>query len=751
MKRYSQMRTFRIAAVVALCVFAGVLAGGLACSSSSQDGADQPKEGESARASVDLVEQVNALLQLRSSDVVTLLIDETPGAAGTVNLPIAGEQYTLDLHPHSVRAANYQVKVQLADGSLVDAEPGPVRTLRGTVVGVAGSTVAASMEEDGLHARIFLSDDEQYWVEPVASRVPQAGPNHYVIYNNDDIIAPEKACGLDQLPDALGNRGVLGTVRQIRTGACGTGLCVAELAADADFEYYESYGSSVATVVSRINSVINAVNIQYERDVDITQVLSAIIVRTAEPDPYSFTDATQLIFQFRDHWLANHSNIQRDMAQLFTGKQLNSSTIGIAWLNAVCTSYGFSVVQSDFNNNFGCTTDLTAHELGHNWGADHCNCTSNTMNPYITCSNQFHGTFTIPEIVSFRDSRSCLEGALPCTTNGDCDDLDVCTTDTCVDGSCSNTPLNCNDSVACTADSCDSATGLCINDPIDADCDDGDACTDDTCDQLDGCVTASIICPVGETCLNGFCGLCDGDGVCDANEDCNTCPSDCFSGSGASCGNDICEAGDGEDCVSCPNDCNGVQNGNPNGRFCCGDGGGQNPLDCSDSRCIEGNFECTDVPVIGSCCGNGTCEGIENGSNCAVDCAVACIIDTDCEDTDSCTTDTCSDGVCSNVPIDCTDENLCTVDTCAGGVCENTPLDCDDGDSCNGLETCNSGTGQCVDGPPPGCVSGDGCCGPGCNSGNDSECLDCNPKNDGCSGDGDCCSNKCRGGICRGN
>ena len=91
MNRYGQMRTFRIAAVVALCVSGAVLAGGLACSSSSQDGEDQSKEGESARASADLVAQVNAILQLRSSDVVTLVIDEAPGAAATVNLPIAGE------------------------------------------------------------------------------------------------------------------------------------------------------------------------------------------------------------------------------------------------------------------------------------------------------------------------------------------------------------------------------------------------------------------------------------------------------------------------------------------------------------------------------------------------------------------------------------------------------------------------------------------------------------------------------------
>lgn len=71
------------------------------------------------------------------------------------------------------------------------------------------------------------------------------------------------------------------------------------------------------------------------------------------------------------------------------------------------------MVQSDFNNNLACATDLSAHEMGHNWNAGHCSCTSNTMNPFITCANTFHPSLTIPEILSHRDSRSCLDSGPP--------------------------------------------------------------------------------------------------------------------------------------------------------------------------------------------------------------------------------------------------------------------------------------------------------------------------------------------------
>ncbi len=113
-----------------------------------------------------------------------------------------------------------------------------------------------------------------------------------------------------------------------------------------------------------------------------------------------------------------------------------------------------------------------------------------------------------------------------------------------------------------------------------------------------------------------------GNGVCDDGEDCGSCAQDCVSGtsSGAVCGNGICEADNDEDCVSCAADCNGKQNGRPSGRFCCGDGGGTNPLGCGDSVCTEGGFSCTDVPATGGdfCCGDLACDSGEDCGNCAL-------------------------------------------------------------------------------------------------------------------------------------
>ncbi len=373
--------------------------------------ADAPS-GPSPTAGGDLSIGVYEQLGLRSGVVTELAVIGGVGEAITAEVPIAGQLCTLVLHPHSVRAANYRVLVQSADGSYVEAEPGPVRTLRGRVEGIQNSAVAGTLQDDGLHAMIFLPNGEQYRVEPLAAKIADAAPQNYVAYPNDGLIAPEKRCFLADLGHPESAPGSF-HMRHAQGGGCGTGLCHAELAIDADFEFFQLWGS-VPAVEDRINDLINALNIQYENDVQITHLITAIIIRTFEPDPYDATDPLELLNQFRDEWLENQGDIPRDLALLFTGTNLSA-----AWIGSVCTDFGFAVTASASDLPLACGTDLAAHALGHLWGAVHCNCIGYTMNPITTCANQFHPTLTIPEIIDWRDSVACLNGGSMCSVDLD--------------------------------------------------------------------------------------------------------------------------------------------------------------------------------------------------------------------------------------------------------------------------------------------------------------------------------------------
>jgi subtilisin family serine protease len=301
-----------------------------------------------------------------------------------------------------------------------------------------------------------------------------------------------------------------------------------------------------------------------------------------------------------------------------------------------------------------------------------------------------------------------------CAQSGDCDDSNACTLDTCLSGQCVRAAVGCNDNDVCTIERCDPAVGCmhdavtcddadprtvdrcdavvgCVYTPVDCDdgnactvdevasdggcrygaldCGDGDACTIDRCDPSAGCRSDPQVCPDGESCADGLClpPVCNADGVCDEGEDCNNCAEDCPGVEGAVCGNGRCDAGNGEDCLVCPDDCAGEQNGRPDGRFCCGAGGGERPVGCNDTRCNRSGFACVESTVPASCCGDGFCEGAETNCDCAVDCGpveetedagTTCrdAVDNDCDGASDCDDSDCAD---DPLCIECDHDGLC--------------------------------------------------------------------------------------------
>jgi len=356
---------------------------------------------------------VNEAFGLVSCELVNLDVPAFHDGALHVTVPFAGVPYELALHPHSNRSDRYEVQVHDGSGVVRNIAPGPVLTKRGEVVGLAGSRVTASLTE-GLSARVRLPDGSSFQVAPVSEEIAGAPARLHAVYHIDSVLSrPENDCGLDLLPN--GGR----VASQEPVGApkisCND-LWKCEVAVDTDYEFYVDKGST-ANVESSINAVINDANDEYERDVSITHEIVLIIVYTTNTDPYTTNDPSALLGQLRTNWRNNHAGVARDIVHMFSGRNLSGSVIGIAWLGVICnTNYGYSLVENI--SGASCRADLSAHELGHNWNADHCSCPSNTMNSYLTCANQFSAG-SITTISNFRNNKGCLS----------CDDADVCQAD----------------------------------------------------------------------------------------------------------------------------------------------------------------------------------------------------------------------------------------------------------------------------------------------------------------------------------
>jgi len=376
----------------------GLLAGGAAA-----------QQGDARRS-----ERAQQVLGLRHADLLGIdLPPENARAPFAAAVTVGGRPDVIELVPSDVRASDYRLLVQRDDGSFAVPPPHAPRTWRGSLRGHPGSHVAATLDAHGLSARILLADETELYLEPLSGKLPGAARREHALYDHHDVIDRGVPCAAPRLAPAESGTSLPSGAESSTPASSAAGtLKVAELAIDTDYEYFVAWGQSVTAVEDRIHTVIDAMNLQYESEVGITHRITTVIVRTSPAQPYTATDPNALLDQVRVEWTANQAGVRRDMAHLFTGKQIDGSVIGIAWLGVVCnSSYGYGLSQSDFNGNFASATDLTAHELGHNWAANHCTCPDYTMNPYITSANRFDPATSIPEIVAHRDSRTCLEDA----------------------------------------------------------------------------------------------------------------------------------------------------------------------------------------------------------------------------------------------------------------------------------------------------------------------------------------------------
>jgi hypothetical protein len=175
--------------------------------------------------------------------------------------------------------------------------------------------------------------------------------------------------------------------------------------------------------------------------------------------------------------------------------------------------------------------------------------------------------------------------------------------------------------------------------------------------------------------------------------------------------------------------------------------------DCNDLNACNGVETC----ISGRCavgtpapCDDGLfCNGLET-----CDATLGCQAGTPpvCDDTNVCTADSCDDVAgCVFTPIagSCDDGDFCTTgDTCAAGACSGTPTVCADADACNGVETCDIATGNCLPGVPLVCDDANPCTDDSCDA-----TLGCvNTNNTAPCDDNDLCTENdtCGGGTCGG-
>lgn len=277
------------------------------------------------------------------------------GLAMAVSVVIDGRPRLLHLRPHDLRAPGCEVLVEDATGLHAVAR-GPVRTMRGSVDGEVRGAVAANLPPGGGLSAIVLIDDRGFAIEPVGV----AGyPTEHIVYPLTDL----PVVGAEGREEGAGasTPAAISTRRE---------PLVALLAIEADGAFLAQHAGSVVAAEADMLAVLNGVDLIFQRDAYVMHQVSRIVISNQN---YGTTNASQMLANLRTRWNAAPWNaVSRHLVHLFTGVDLDGTTVTTAYTGGVCNANQYGLTQSRYTTHMPYRTAATARSLAVNWNATAC-------------------------------------------------------------------------------------------------------------------------------------------------------------------------------------------------------------------------------------------------------------------------------------------------------------------------------------------------------------------------------------------
>ncbi|MBS0198653.1 MAG: hypothetical protein JSR77_18045 [Planctomycetes bacterium] len=333
--------------------------------------------------------------------------DGTLPAETLIEVDLGGMAVTLRLHPQALQGHDPVVMVQLPDGSLERFYQLPSNLYAGEVDGFPNSSVSASFRNGKLRALVQLTPDVAWEIQPLSDLTTGGDPRLHMAWDSSrPVPGPQGRCGVVDGPDhppahdqgfvpkpPLPGQAHTMTIDQIADegvgqpggsdGGGGSGGGYAPraswdslLAVDVDCYLYNNY-NNVQDTIDFVYEVINASNTRYTQHFGFRHLVTHILVRTScNNDPYQTSNpdsADQMLLAMRDNVWNAANPVPRNQAMLFTGRNLDGATVGLAYLGSACSGAdgGHLLIEADWNFQSQMRYLVSKHELGHTWNATH--------------------------------------------------------------------------------------------------------------------------------------------------------------------------------------------------------------------------------------------------------------------------------------------------------------------------------------------------------------------------------------------
>ncbi len=314
--------------------------------------------------------------------------------------------WNLEMFEHDIHSPDFVSRVSTDNGIITTRKKpantpmiGYLRSARGgnAKLVVAENYIAGMVEQGGA----------KFFIEPANGIDPNLSSDILVIYNSEHIIQnTEIQCGFDLYKQNQRQFEEQSGQQQINE----RNHCVqVEIAISNDFTVLQKRGSEAA-VINWNTTILTLMqdnwDNEFQHGIEFVQSASFVAL-SAGSDPWNGINVidTQLD-QHRSWGQGGGYGAVFDVATNWSTKY-KTGAVGLAWLGVVCTSLKYNVC-SDYGGSNGCIKQLMAHEVGHNFAANHdAGGSPFIMAPAVNCTNAWSNV-SITAINNHVNSRGCL-------------------------------------------------------------------------------------------------------------------------------------------------------------------------------------------------------------------------------------------------------------------------------------------------------------------------------------------------------
>jgi reprolysin (M12B) family zinc metalloprotease/uncharacterized protein DUF11 len=297
------------------------------------------------------------------------------------------------------------------------------RMLRGSLDGAPGSWVRLTTFPGGVEGAIWDGHDlytvtSYERIAPFLTAHIDAAPGQTVVYRLSDSrdILPRDFCDLaDATAMSKATNGLeqyQAVVRGLESGVYTPQLTKQieiSLIADSAFQAAET-GDPTAAMLARLNIVEGI----FSEQVGLLVLATDVRLMPANADPFTATKGSSLLEQVGAYRKATPEVRARGVAHLMTGKDLDGTTAGIAYVRTVCdVENGVSVSSRSYGSTISAL--IMAHELGHNFGAEH------DGEPGTACASVGGGFIMASSVSGYSTFSQCsIDRMLPVLASASC-------------------------------------------------------------------------------------------------------------------------------------------------------------------------------------------------------------------------------------------------------------------------------------------------------------------------------------------